>query len=118
MFPEWLLLLVVGVRAGIYARISSDREGDQLGVTRQIEDCARLGGAAGLAGRGACMSTTTSAPGAASSGRSMSGCWMICDRGRIGGGLGLASRPAALGIRASWRRSSTCATSWASSLAV
>ena len=27
------------VRAGIYARISSDREGDQLGVTRQIEDC-------------------------------------------------------------------------------
>jgi site-specific DNA recombinase len=29
----------VVVRAGIYARISSDREGDQLGVTRQIEDC-------------------------------------------------------------------------------
>jgi len=29
------------VRAGIYARISSDREGDQLGVTRQIEDCRR-----------------------------------------------------------------------------
>jgi site-specific DNA recombinase len=27
------------VRAGIYARISSDREGDQLGVSRQIEDC-------------------------------------------------------------------------------
>jgi site-specific DNA recombinase len=27
------------VRAGIYARISSDRDGDQLGVTRQIEDC-------------------------------------------------------------------------------
>jgi len=30
------------VRAGIYARISSDREGDQLGVRRQIEDCERL----------------------------------------------------------------------------
>jgi DNA invertase Pin-like site-specific DNA recombinase len=30
------------VRAGIYARISSDREGDQLGVTRQIEDCRRF----------------------------------------------------------------------------
>ena len=27
---------------GIYARISSDREGDQLGVRRQIEDCQRL----------------------------------------------------------------------------
>jgi site-specific DNA recombinase len=31
----------VVVRAAIYARISSDREGDQLGVTRQIEDCRR-----------------------------------------------------------------------------
>jgi site-specific DNA recombinase len=31
----------VVVRAGIDARISSDREGDQLGVTRQIEDCRR-----------------------------------------------------------------------------
>src|SRR4051794_30024303 len=31
----------VVVRAGIYARISSDRDGDQLGVTRQIEDCRR-----------------------------------------------------------------------------
>jgi site-specific DNA recombinase len=31
----------VEVRAGIYARISSDRDGDQLGVTRQIEDCRR-----------------------------------------------------------------------------
>ena len=30
---------VSDVRAGIYARISSDRDGDQLGVTRQIEDC-------------------------------------------------------------------------------
>jgi len=30
------------VRAAIYARISSDREGDQLGVRRQIEDCERL----------------------------------------------------------------------------
>lgn len=30
------------VRAGIYARISSDREGDGLGVARQIEDCQRL----------------------------------------------------------------------------
>jgi site-specific DNA recombinase len=29
------------LRAGIYARISSDRDGDQLGVTRQIEDCRR-----------------------------------------------------------------------------
>lgn len=29
-------------RAGIYARISSDREGDQLGVRRQLEDCEQL----------------------------------------------------------------------------
>ena len=35
------------VRAAIYARISSDRDGDHLGVTRQIEDCERL-----IAGRG------------------------------------------------------------------
>jgi site-specific DNA recombinase len=30
------------IRAGIYARISSDREGDGLGVARQIADCERL----------------------------------------------------------------------------
>src|SRR5215208_6895650 len=30
------------VRAGVYARISSDREGDGLGVSRQMEDCERL----------------------------------------------------------------------------
>jgi DNA invertase Pin-like site-specific DNA recombinase len=30
------------VRAAIYARISSDRDGDRLGVRRQIEDCERL----------------------------------------------------------------------------
>src|SRR4051794_17470174 len=30
------------VRAGVYARISSDREADGLGVERQMEDCARL----------------------------------------------------------------------------
>lgn len=30
------------MRAGIYARISSDRDGDGLGVARQIEDCERL----------------------------------------------------------------------------
>jgi site-specific DNA recombinase len=30
------------VPVGIYARISSDREGDQLGVTRQIADCEGL----------------------------------------------------------------------------
>jgi site-specific DNA recombinase len=30
------------VRVGVYARISSDRDGDQLGVTRQIEDSRRL----------------------------------------------------------------------------
>ena len=30
------------VRAGIYARISSDREGDGLGVGRQLEDCEQL----------------------------------------------------------------------------
>jgi DNA invertase Pin-like site-specific DNA recombinase len=28
--------------AGIYARISSDRDGTQLGVTRQLEDCRKL----------------------------------------------------------------------------
>ena len=30
------------MRVGIYARISSDRDGDQLGVRRQVEDCRRL----------------------------------------------------------------------------
>jgi site-specific DNA recombinase len=30
------------VRAGVYARISSDRDGDALGVQRQIADCERL----------------------------------------------------------------------------
>ncbi len=30
------------MQVAIYARISSDREGDQLGVTRQVEDCRRL----------------------------------------------------------------------------
>ncbi|HUO74293.1 MAG TPA: recombinase family protein [Solirubrobacteraceae bacterium] len=30
------------LRVGIYARISSDREGDQLGVQRQIADCERI----------------------------------------------------------------------------
>jgi site-specific DNA recombinase len=35
-------MVTAAVRAGIYARISSDREGDGLGVARQIEDCERL----------------------------------------------------------------------------
>ncbi|MFZ1880166.1 MAG: recombinase family protein [Gaiellaceae bacterium] len=35
-------MATAAVRAGIYARISSDREGDGLGVARQIEDCVRL----------------------------------------------------------------------------
>jgi site-specific DNA recombinase len=35
------------VRAGIYARISSDREGEGLGVARQLEDCQRLAEARG-----------------------------------------------------------------------
>src|SRR4051794_24872107 len=30
------------VRAGVYARISADREGDRLGVSRQLADCAGL----------------------------------------------------------------------------
>jgi DNA invertase Pin-like site-specific DNA recombinase len=35
--------MVVGaVRAGVYARISSDREADGLGVARQVADCERL----------------------------------------------------------------------------
>jgi DNA invertase Pin-like site-specific DNA recombinase len=37
------------IRAGIYARISSDREGDQLGVRRQIEDCRRFAERCGYA---------------------------------------------------------------------
>jgi site-specific DNA recombinase len=32
----------VAVRAGIYARISSDRESDGLAIGRQLEDCERL----------------------------------------------------------------------------
>src|SRR6266540_5722672 len=30
------------VRAGIYARISSDREGDNLAISRQLADCEQL----------------------------------------------------------------------------
>jgi DNA invertase Pin-like site-specific DNA recombinase len=37
-----VLSVAVAVRAGIYARISSDRDGDALGVRRQIADCERL----------------------------------------------------------------------------
>jgi DNA invertase Pin-like site-specific DNA recombinase len=36
------VLAAVAVRAGIYARISSDRHGDQLGVRRQLADCESL----------------------------------------------------------------------------
>jgi site-specific DNA recombinase len=35
------------VRVGIYARISSDREGDELGVKRQRADCEKLAAARG-----------------------------------------------------------------------
>lgn len=35
-------MAAAAARAGIYARISSDREADGLGVARQMEDCARL----------------------------------------------------------------------------
>jgi site-specific DNA recombinase len=35
------------VRAGIYARISSDREGDNLAIGRQVADCEALAGARG-----------------------------------------------------------------------
>ena len=35
-------MATAAVRTAIYARISSDREGDGLGVARQVEDCERL----------------------------------------------------------------------------
>ena len=35
------------VRAGVYARISSDREGDNLAIGRQLADCEALAGATG-----------------------------------------------------------------------
>lgn len=35
-------MATAAVRAGIYARISSDREGDGLGVGRQLADCEQL----------------------------------------------------------------------------
>ena len=35
------------IRAGIYARISSDREGDNLAVSRQLADCDQLATAKG-----------------------------------------------------------------------
>lgn len=35
------------IRAGIYARISSDREGDNLAISRQLADCERLAGQRG-----------------------------------------------------------------------
>src|SRR4051794_2631043 len=35
-------MAVGDVHAGVYARISSDREADGLGVARQIADCERL----------------------------------------------------------------------------
>jgi site-specific DNA recombinase len=36
------------VRAGIYARISSDREGDNLAISRQLADCELLAGLRGV----------------------------------------------------------------------
>ena len=42
-------MATVPLRAGIYARISSDREGEGLGVARQLEDCERLALARGWA---------------------------------------------------------------------
>jgi DNA invertase Pin-like site-specific DNA recombinase len=45
----------------IYARISSDREGDQLGVTRQIEDCRRLAEHSGYAVAGCYVDDDVSA---------------------------------------------------------
>jgi len=35
-------MAATAARVGLYARISSDREGDGLGVARQLEDCERL----------------------------------------------------------------------------
>jgi DNA invertase Pin-like site-specific DNA recombinase len=35
------------VRAGVYARISSDREGDNLAISRQLADCEQLAGRRG-----------------------------------------------------------------------
>jgi len=35
------------IRAGIYARISSDREGDNLAISRQLADCEQLANAKG-----------------------------------------------------------------------
>jgi site-specific DNA recombinase len=32
----------VALRAGIYARISSDRDGDNLAISRQLADCEQL----------------------------------------------------------------------------
>lgn len=40
-------MVTAPVRAGIYARISSDREGEGLGVARQLEDSRRLAEARG-----------------------------------------------------------------------
>ena len=48
MFPEWLLLLC---GLAIYARISSDREGDGLGCGAADRGLRAAGGAEGLAGR-------------------------------------------------------------------
>jgi DNA invertase Pin-like site-specific DNA recombinase len=39
--------VAVAVRAGAYARISSDREGDGLGVARQLQDCEELAASKG-----------------------------------------------------------------------
>ena len=35
------------MRAGVYARISSDREADGLGVARQLQDCEELAASKG-----------------------------------------------------------------------
>jgi DNA invertase Pin-like site-specific DNA recombinase len=37
-----VFVYVPGARTGIYARVSSDRDGRQLGVKRQIADCETL----------------------------------------------------------------------------
>ena len=97
--PRWC-------RAGIYARISSDREGDGLAVGRQLEDCRALAGQRGWRVVEQYVDQDLSAY----SGKTRPGYRrLLADigAGSIDAVVVYARRTVCTGSRASWRSSST-----------
>ena len=94
-------------KAGIYVRISQDREGERWGVQAQEEDCRKLAERLGLAGHRASTRTTTSRLSTDAS-RERNGC--ACGTTSPAGGQMRSSPRTPIGYTAmcgSWRISST-----------